>query len=58
MSSLKELTQKTLRSYDLIVITTSHSNVNYQFVLDNAAFVFDTKNVTRNCNKPAHLEVL
>jgi UDP-N-acetyl-D-glucosamine dehydrogenase len=58
MSSLKELTQKTLRSYDLIVITTSHSNVNYQFVLDNAAFVFDTKNVTRNCTKPAHLEVL
>jgi UDP-N-acetyl-D-glucosamine dehydrogenase len=58
MSSLKELTQKILRSYDLIVITTSHSNVNYQFVLDNAAFVFDTKNVTRNCNKPDHLEVL
>jgi UDP-N-acetyl-D-glucosamine dehydrogenase len=58
MSSLKELTQNTLRFYDLIVITTSHSNVNYQFVLDNAAFVFDTKNVTRNCAKPAHLEVL
>jgi UDP-N-acetyl-D-glucosamine dehydrogenase len=58
MESIKELTKTTLHSYDLIVVTTSHTDVNYQFVLDNALFVFDTKNATRNCNRSIHLEVL
>jgi len=58
MNSVHEITQKILRSYDLVTITTAHSNVNYQFVLDNSNFVFDTKNVTKHCNKPTHLEVL
>ena len=58
MQSIKELTKSTLRSYDLVVVTTAHTDVNYQFILDNAFFVFDTKNATRNCNRPIHLEVL
>jgi UDP-N-acetyl-D-glucosamine dehydrogenase len=58
MKSIGLLTKQQLSRFDLVVITTSHSEVDYQFVIDHSAVVFDTKNVTRNCNKPAHLEVL
>lgn len=46
--SLKELTPEIIKSYDLIVITTDHTTVDYQMVVDNAAFVFDTKNATKD----------
>lgn len=46
--SIKELTPEIVASYDLVVITTNHSNVDYQMVCDNAKFVFDTKYATRN----------
>ena len=32
---------------DLVVITADHTNVDYQMVVDNAPFVFDTKYATR-----------
>ena len=46
--SIKELTPEVVASYDLVVITTNHSNVDYQMVADNAKFVFDTKYATRD----------
>lgn len=45
--SIKELTPEAVASYDLVVITTDHTPVDYQMVVDNAAFVFDTKNATK-----------
>lgn len=45
--SIKELTPEVVASYDLVVITTDHTPVDYQMVVDNAAFVFDTKNATK-----------
>lgn len=48
MQSEKELSKDLLASTDLVMITTAHTNVDYKFVCDNAKFVLDTKNVTKN----------
>ena len=43
----KKLTEKLLRNSDVVVITTDHSNIDYQFIVDNAKLVVDTRNVTK-----------
>lgn len=47
MSSVP-LTKEALQSADLVIITTDHSNVDYQWVVDEARHVLDTRNATRN----------
>lgn len=42
------LTEETLARADLVVITTDHSNVDYDWVVDKAQHVFDTRNATKN----------
>jgi UDP-N-acetyl-D-glucosamine dehydrogenase len=58
MTSLNELTQDTLCSYDLVIIAASHKDVNYHMEIDYSPFVFDTKNATKYCKKNDNLEVL
>ncbi|MCP4704338.1 MAG: nucleotide sugar dehydrogenase [candidate division Zixibacteria bacterium] len=41
------LTKTSLKSADLVVILTDHSDYNYQKIVDNAQLVFDTRNATR-----------
>jgi UDP-N-acetyl-D-glucosamine dehydrogenase len=41
-----ELSDELLKAQDLVVITTDHSNVDYQRVVDHASLVFDTRNAT------------
>jgi UDP-N-acetyl-D-glucosamine dehydrogenase len=40
------LTAANLKRYDLVLISTDHDNVDYQFVVDNARLVVDTRNAT------------
>ncbi|MDO5689570.1 MAG: nucleotide sugar dehydrogenase [Tissierellia bacterium] len=47
VESLPEINPEVIRSYDLVVITTAHSTVDYRMVVDNAAYVFDTRYATR-----------
>lgn len=57
--SLKELTPEALASYDLVVITTDHTPVDYQLVVDHAKYVFDTKNATKDVkNNREKIELL
>ena len=56
--SLKELTPEVIQNYDFVIITTAHSNVDYQLVADHAKAVFDTKNVMKNIENRANIEVL
>ncbi len=55
---LTEISPEIVASYDLVMITTAHSNVDYQMVIDNAIAVFDTKNVTKKLHKKDNVEVL
>ena len=56
--SIDELTDKTLKDADLVVVTTNHSNVDYDFVQANANFVFDTKNAMKSVKNRDNIELL
>jgi UDP-N-acetyl-D-glucosamine dehydrogenase len=43
-----ELLPDLIASADLVVITTDHSTIDYQFIAEHAALLYDTKNVTRS----------
>jgi UDP-N-acetyl-D-glucosamine dehydrogenase len=43
-----ELTPDAIRSYDVVLIATDHSSVDYAGVVRNAALVVDTRNATRD----------
>lgn len=53
-----ELTAELIEKMDLVVITTAHSNVDYQFVQRHAKMVFDTKNVMKQIKERHNIEVL
>ncbi len=42
------LNEQLLKSSDCVVIVTDHSSFNYQWVVDKASLVVDTRNATRN----------
>lgn len=54
----KELTKELLNSSDLVVITTSHTNVDYDFVQENSTFIFDTKNAMKEVKNRENIELL
>src|SRR6266704_4791335 len=47
MSSVS-LTEEALKNQDVAVITTDHTNFDYQWIVDHAPLVVDTRNSTRN----------
>jgi len=42
-----DFTAESLGQYDIVVITTDHSKYDYQFIVDNAKLIFDTRNATK-----------
>ena len=57
-TGLNELSEKVLNNADLVVITTSHTKVDYDFVQQNSKFIFDTKNAMKNVKKRDNIELL
>ena len=55
---IKEINPEIIASYDLIMITTAHSNVDYDMVQKNADAIFDTKNVMKEIKNRENIEVL
>ena len=56
--SLKEITPTVVASYDLVMVTAAHHNVDYDMVQKNAKAVFDTKNVMSGMKDRSNIEVL
>ena len=54
----EELTVELLKSADLVMVTASHSNVDYDFVQQNATIVFDTKNAMKTVENRENIELL
>ena len=52
------LTGEVVEGYDLVMITTGHSNVDYELVVDHAQVVFDTRNVTKHLQPRKNIVVL
>lgn len=57
-NGIKELTKGVLENADLVVVTTAHTNVDYDFVQANSAYVFDTKNAMKNVKDRENIELL
>lgn len=55
---IKELTKEVLKDADLVVVTTAHTNVDYNFVQDNSIVIFDTKNAMKAVEKRENIELL
>lgn len=54
----RELTVDLIKSADLVMVTAAHTNVDYDFVQQNAVFVFDTKNVMKAVKNRENIELL
>jgi UDP-N-acetyl-D-glucosamine dehydrogenase len=39
-----ELTKENLKKYDLVVLSTDHTDYNYKLIVDNAKLIIDTRN--------------
>ena len=57
-SSEPELSLELVESADLVMVTAAHTNVDYEFVQQHAAAVFDTKNVMKHLKNRENIEVL
>jgi len=55
---LPALTAETIREYDLVVVTTAHSHVDYGMVAEAGVPVFNCKNVMKNLRNRENIEVL
>ena len=55
---LNMLDKKTIQQYDLVVITTAHTKVDYDMVTSCGVPVFDCKNVCKNIHNRENVEVL
>ena len=58
VQGLKEISPEIVKKFDLVMITTAHTNVDYTMVQENAKVVFDTKNVMKNFKYKDNIEVL
>jgi UDP-N-acetyl-D-glucosamine dehydrogenase len=55
---IKEINSKIISSYDLIVITAAHTNIDYDMIQKSAKAIFDTKNVMKNIINRDNIDVL
>ncbi len=55
---VEKLDEETLRRYDLVVVTTAHSTVDYELVAGVGVPVFDCKNVMKAVQNREYIEVL
>lgn len=56
--SIPALTPEVVASYDLVMVTCAHTNVDYAMVQANAQAVFDTKNAMKDIQPRDNMEVL
>lgn len=53
-----ELTAELIESADLVIVTTAHTNVDYNFVQKHAKAIFDTKNAMKQVKSRENIELL
>ena len=56
--SIPELSAETLRDSDVVMVTCSHTNIDYDFVQQNARAILDTKNAMKDVKQRDNIEVL
>ena len=56
--SIPVLSPNVVAEYDLVIITTGHTNVDYEMLQKHAQAIFDTKNVMKHITSRDNIEVL
>lgn len=57
-NGLRELNSDSLKKADLVIVTTAHTNVDYNYVQENSQMIFDTKNALKNVKNRKNIELL
>ena len=52
------LTEELIAGSDLVIVTTAHTNIDYDFVQKHAKAIFDTKNVMKQVKVRGNIELL
>jgi UDP-N-acetyl-D-glucosamine dehydrogenase len=55
---IKEFSKEAFQNADLVVVTTAHSNIDYDYVQASSNYVFDTKNAMKNVRNRENIELL
>ena len=55
---IEKIDAEIISSYDLIVITAAHTNIDYAMIQKNAAAIFDTRNAMKDIADRENIEVL
>ena len=55
---LDKIDESIVQSYDLVIITTAHTIIDYEMIQKNAKAIFDTKNVMKNITVRENIEIL
>ena len=58
MTGLTEISPEILAGFDLVCITTGHTNVDYDMVCNAGVPVFDCRNITKNVKNRENIELL
>ena len=58
MVGLTEISPEILAGFDLVCITTGHTNVDYDMVCNAGVPVFDCRNITKNVKNRENIELL
>lgn len=57
-TGLNDINETVVRNSDLIVITTAHSNMDYEMIQKNAVAIFDTRNAMKNVKDKENIELI
>ncbi|MDR1467555.1 MAG: nucleotide sugar dehydrogenase [Oscillospiraceae bacterium] len=58
LSGVKYMDNTIVGSYDIVVITTAHSDVDYEMIAKNSKVIFDTRNALKNIEYRDNIELL
>ena len=58
VTGLDSIDGNVVASYDLVMVTCGHTNVDYNMIQQNAAAIFDTRNAMNNIKERDNIEVL
>jgi UDP-N-acetyl-D-glucosamine dehydrogenase len=56
--SLKKIDPEIIGKYDIVVITTAHTKIDYDMISNNAKLIFDAKNAMKNVKNRKVIDVL
>ena len=53
-----KLSKEIMDKFDLVIITTGHTKIDYQFIQQSSKFIFDTKNAMKHITTRSNIELL